>query len=185
MHSQELEKTIKFVFDAHSGQTRKDNLLPYFTHPMDVMKILTRWGVKDLIVLKAALAHDIREESPHISVSQIEENIGAEACKVVEELTFIPEKESTLTVAAQKDAYLQTFKTKSAMSLLVKLADRVSNTRDFMINDFKYAKKYWLKASQVFESFEERFDEIQEIFGKDVCNNIDITLCEIIDTLDL
>ncbi len=36
-----LDKAIKFAVDKHAGQFRKGTSIPYITHPLETMSILT------------------------------------------------------------------------------------------------------------------------------------------------
>jgi hypothetical protein len=85
----------------------------------------------------------------------------------VEELSFFPDPRSNVSVPDQKAAYMKTFMTKSLRALIVKCADRICNTIDFMTGAPDYAGKYWRKAEPLFEAMMSRGEQILE-FGPDV-----------------
>ena len=60
-----LEKTVAFIQEAHSGQTRR-NGVPYFTHPIEVMNNLYR-AFDDVTDEEkhAALLHDVVEDTTY------------------------------------------------------------------------------------------------------------------------
>ena len=169
----DLEITIKYVVEAHAGQLRKGNSLPYVVHPIDVMKRLSNWGIKDIVMLKAALCHDVLEERPDISFNALENAIGKQAAEIVQELTFIPNSESNLPTSVQKNNYISSVGQKSPQALVIKVADRICNTLDFMHDGNDYFHKYWAKADSLFKAFQNRKLELSDLFGNRVFVNIE------------
>lgn len=160
--------TIDFAVKCHKGQFRKDNLTPYIFHPFDVFTMVRNWKIRDIAVLQACLCHDIREECDDILEIDIFAELGEEAAKICEELTFIPDESSNVAVFVQKEQYIDSFANKSVGSLVVKCADRICNTKDFLRETPKYASKYWLKASKLFDTIEKRRAEIGKVYGYNV-----------------
>lgn len=154
-----IQDVIRFAVDAHEGQVRKGSGLPYIIHPMAVLAKLGEWEIGCYKCWSAALCHDILEDCPDITRNDVIEAIGLDATIVVEELTFKP------TENFDKIAYMRSFKEKSVHSLVIKVADRICNTLDFMSSDPQYAKKYWRKASELFEVMLNRHVEINTVFG--------------------
>lgn len=169
-----LSKTINFVTKCHDGQFRKGNLkLPYIVHPYDVMRKLVDWGVKDDNTLIASFAHDVLEECSNITFNDLKEEIGLEAATIVQELTFIPNKNSKLKTSEQKAEYILSIGEKSIQSLAIKIADRISNTLDFYDSgDWKYARIYFDKALSLFTSLANRKEECENYFSYNVYENI-------------
>lgn len=163
-----LDDVIKFVVEAHHGQYRKGNGMPYIVHPFDVMKKMSNYGIKDIDVLKAALAHDVLEERPDITLPQLAAEIGDKATNIVQELTFIVKKDLAIPASIQKRNYMAEVGKKSIEALTVKIADRISNTMDFYYGDDPYCYKYWFKAEQVIKAFQARENEIKQFFGENV-----------------
>lgn len=164
-----LQSVIDFAVKAHEGQVRKHSGLPYICHPMAVMSQLADWNVTDEITWHVALCHDVLEECPHITVEQLATVIGGEAADVVQELTFIVDPSWPSWVRLeQKKAYLKSFEDKSLRALVVKVADRIVNTRDFHQVDYDYARKYWNYASCLFSTMRARQIQIGEFFGPPV-----------------
>lgn len=159
----EMDKAIAFATKCHLGQYRKHSGLPYIVHPFAVMNKLAEWGVTDLITLKAALCHDILEDCRDVGVGRFIEQMGQETFDIVSELTFIPD--NSKPAKEQKTEYLSSFKDKSLKALLIKMADRICNTKDFKapfnpVDVRNYAWKYWVKADVLFDTFNDRFDEV-------------------------
>jgi (p)ppGpp synthase/HD superfamily hydrolase len=174
----EMQCALIFASNCHEDQCRKDGFTPYIVHPIEVMVTVRNWGVNDIDVLMACLCHDILEEcekgedgNPDSDIlrwarEEMIDSIGDKASSFVEELTFIPDRSSSLKINEQKAEYLRSFKTKSVESLLIKCADRICNTNDFLREQTGYALKYWRKANELFDIFVSRKQEILEKFGE-------------------
>ena len=162
----ELQAVIDFAVKSHTGQIRKGSGLPYIVHPMAVMSQLADWEIGCYNCWKAALCHDILEDCPHVSYNQLVAAIGQEAALIVEELTFRPDHKSDVPLALQKKIYMESFVDKSVASIVLKVGDRVCNTRDFISIDPQYANKYWSKADPLFDAMMTRAEEITAVFGR-------------------
>lgn len=161
--SAEIQPVIAFAVQAHQGQVRKGSGLPYIVHPMAVLSQLASWDIRCSKTWKAAITHDILEERPDITFEELCEIVGPEAAAIVQELTFFPKDPSTAT--AEKALYMRSFKDKSVEALVIKVADRICNTRDFLDTTPGYARKYWNKADDLFDTMITRGEEIAETFG--------------------
>ena len=54
---------------------------------------------------------------------------------------------------------------KSPEALIIKLADRICNTEDFLLTDPAYARTYLEKANSLYIAVYERQEEIKQRFG--------------------
>ena len=163
-----MQQTIEFAVKAHAGQVRKKNNLPYIAHPFDVLSLLASWKIQSLNVWRAAICHDVLEDCPHVTFEELSSVIGEEAAKIVLELTFNPNEQS-------KNDYMESFAEKSVSALLIKLADRICNTEDFLVSDPDYAFKYWHKALSLRGMYWVRHEEIDGIFGEEVFDSIRVS----------
>lgn len=161
----EVMSAVMFATKTHYGQYRKGSGLPYIVHPISVLLQLRAWGIVDQTAWVAAALHDIVEDCPNITVADLTEMWGIDVGKIIDELTFIDNRNSGVSKSQQKDRYLSSFKSKSVKSLVIKLADRISNTLDFQQDSPDYAPKYWAKASELVAAFYARESEITEVFG--------------------
>lgn len=167
-----MSNALTFATTAHANQFRKGSGLPYICHPIDVLSKVHRWGIVDPVVWKACVCHDIEEDCPTVSKRMIVDFIGQESADIVSELTFIPDKSLAISVADQKLKYMESFMSKSIQAVVIKIADRICNTTDFVYSDLSYAQKYWYKASNLFNVATERIEEIDETFGDAVAAQI-------------
>jgi len=115
-----------FAAKAHDGQHRKSSGAPYIVHPMGVVRILQKVGVKDKNVLVAAWLHDSIEDS-NTTYNDLKKEFNKEIADLVKEVTSI--KKDLDKVG--KPLYLA--KKMVGMSngaLAIKLSDMVQNTSD-------------------------------------------------------
>jgi (p)ppGpp synthase/HD superfamily hydrolase len=165
----EVQQTIEFVVKSHAGQFRKGTGLPYVSHCFGVMTQVADWDIFDRSIWKVSLCHDIFEECPEISPAELAQIIGEKECRIVEELTFRPvppSNSSDPSVSQQKIDYMKSFASKSVEALVIKAADRICNTLDFLNTAPDYAPKYWKKADRLFEAVLSRHQEIIDRFGE-------------------
>jgi len=168
MGERETLMTITFASYWHRSQTRKESGLPYIVHPIDVLTLIGRdWGISNEIIWNAAICHDMLEDT-ECTYDCLEINIG-DAAPIVQELTFNPKD-------CSKEEYMGSFATKSLEAFIIKIADRVCNTRDFFVSNPRYAKKYFGKAHNLLQVFEDRYTEIAEQFGVEVLTKMQQTI---------
>jgi (p)ppGpp synthase/HD superfamily hydrolase len=117
--------------------------------------------VKDQDVLIAAVLHDTVEDAG-ITVKTIENVFSAKVATLVDHLTHrdtVPKTEYIASFAAPNIPI---------EALLIKLADRICNVRDFTVDDPGYVSKYVQKGRPIFEAFLLRRKEIEDQFGPEV-----------------
>lgn len=118
-----IENLIKLfdVFEvaknAHEGQKRK-NGLPYITHPINVARIVKKYGGDETLIY-AALLHDVVEDTP-IALEEIERKFGKEVAFLVDGVTKTESKEETLKKVEE-------YSRKDKRVILLKLSDRLHN----------------------------------------------------------
>jgi len=160
-------KVTALAVDLHTDQFRKHtntgHKLPYVFHAFDVSKRLWRWGISFPIIQAAGLLHDTIEDAPddeHAADARlrIEMVAGLDILTLVEELTCY----------GDKIKYMESFHDKSINAVIIKIADRLCNVEDFIQSNPDYAKKYFSKAEQVFNTFDGREKEIVSVFGEEV-----------------
>lgn len=132
-----LNKAIDIATRAHSGQVRKVSGLPYIVHPLDVMNILINEGVTDEEILSAAVLHDVIEDCEPKYIEEFEE-LGSMVFFYVISLTKFPDESS--------EEYTKALLSEGRVSVLIKMADIMSNTRTKMSNRYMSKKLEQLKA---------------------------------------
>ncbi|XP_046452262.1 guanosine-3',5'-bis(diphosphate) 3'-pyrophosphohydrolase MESH1-like [Daphnia pulex] len=123
----ELIECVDFAAIKHRNQRRKDSdSTPYINHPVGVARILTsEAGIKDLIVLQAALLHDTVEDTD-TTFEELEKKFGKAVTDVVREVT----DDKSLPSEERKRLQIVHAPTSSHEAKLVKLADKLYNLRD-------------------------------------------------------
>ena len=171
----QIQKAIEFATKAHAGQTRKGNHLPYICHPISVLNQIADWECHDLVVWLSAICHDVDEDTKY-NIDDIMQVIGHDAAMIVDELTFRPMSSDPHEKAREKKKYMSLWGekddhgiwVKSLRSLVVKVADRIMNTMDFITTEPAYAGKYWNKAKPLMDAMTTRREEIIAIYGETV-----------------
>ena len=146
----DLEERMKaLAVRGHAGQLRKDGRTPYVEHPRAVVALLRSWGVADAETLAVAWGHDLLEDTDVTEKDILEAagpRRGAEVLACIRTLTrdkaVWPVKRDWLRALAE---------TADERALLVKCADRICNTRDFVpLSGAARARSYLADASAIF-----------------------------------
>lgn len=121
---------------AHAGATRKHGP-PYIHHPLNVARLA--WeaipGV-DLELVCAALLHDVLEDTT-VTSEELAQRVGKSVTELVKELT----RPKGMT----RQEYFADFRNqkKSRKAVLLKLADRIDNLSDIVLQpDREWAARY-------------------------------------------
>lgn len=177
-----IHKATAYACRKHDTQFRNGNVVPYIQHPLDVVRLLANWDITDELVLAAAVCHDVLEDCPKTSDAELQEVLGSLACHWVKELTFKPK--SKATASAEKAEYLAMWLTeKSVESLVIKVADRVCNTQDFLEAHDDYAIKYWWQAGSLVLAARQRIAEVRLRFSAHVAFKMLATIESLCTTL--
>ncbi len=145
----ELEYARQFAHEAHDsiGQKRKFSGLPYWVHTDEVGDIVGEVVVDERLVI-VGYFHDILEDvmplNPRYSVERLRQEWGDWIVDHVIELTDVFTKESwpQYNRAERKRLEVARVSTISPESMTVKLADLLSNTKDIVAEDPKFAPVY-------------------------------------------
>jgi guanosine-3',5'-bis(diphosphate) 3'-pyrophosphohydrolase len=119
-------ESYRFAFVAHDGVIRKTGE-PYITHPVAVACILADLHM-DVPTIKAALLHDVVEDTP-ITTEQIKKSFGDKVANLVDGLTKLDKIEFESASQAQAENFRKMLLAMSqdVRVILVKLADRLHN----------------------------------------------------------
>ena len=126
-------KALSFAASKHRNQRRKDAVkTPYINHPIAVADILlSEAGVADEVVLMAALLHDTVEDTD-TTLDELEQHFGRVVRDVVAEVT----DDKSLPKAVRKQQQIEHAADLSDRARLVKLADKISNVRENLWNNW-------------------------------------------------
>ena len=133
----------------HEGAFRKGpGKVPYIVHPGAVVKQLREWGYNesdDAVTLAVAWGHDLLEDTKCPDAEMLAAG-GDEVLAGIKTLSFLPPKTRPLTNEEwdkKKDEYIHNVAATAAPEILVvKMADRLCNTMDFVKAGNAYCRKY-------------------------------------------
>ncbi len=150
-----LNRAYVFSMKAHGSQTRESGD-PYFTHPLEVAGILTRWKL-DSVTIATALLHDTIEDTP-ATLKDIRTLFGDEIAFLVDGVT----KLSKIELQSDKSEQAENFRklvlamSKDLRVLLVKLADRLHNMRTLFATSQEKRKRVSRETMEIYAPLAER-----------------------------
>jgi guanosine-3',5'-bis(diphosphate) 3'-pyrophosphohydrolase len=122
-----LHQAVDFAA-AHHGDQRRPGGAPYMEHPLEALEVLVRGAeVTDPDILCAAVLHDVVEDTSG-SLEEISAAFGPRVAELVGWVT-IPEPGPGQDKASVKEEYLRGLRRAPHDAILVKLADRASNSQ--------------------------------------------------------
>lgn len=122
MFEPRIELALRVALEAHEGQLRRGNDLPYVVHPLHVALLLERLGA-DAATVQAGLLHDVAEDCPAWPLERLREVFGADVASIVAELT----EDKALPWAERKRLAVAGVPSLSRGALLVKGCDKLHN----------------------------------------------------------
>lgn len=136
------EEALEFATTAHGDQTRKYNKEPYIEHPKRVAEIVKSVPHSHEMIC-AAYLHDVVEDTA-VSIDGIEEKFGKKVAALVLELTdeYTKENYQHLNRKKRKQKEVERQAEMTSEAKTIKLADVIDNTRDIIINDENFARRY-------------------------------------------
>lgn len=170
-----IEKALNFAVIQHYEQYRKGTGIPYVAHVLDVLKQLALWGIvkseENADIWATALIHDTYEDGD-TTLELIESLFNKRIAGWVDALSFRSrnEGESSQDYQAAKSAHFEKLESADLEVIVIKLADRLCNVRDFMadIKTLDYAAQYYQKGKAILAAFKKRRKDIFEKFGDEI-----------------
>lgn len=145
-----IAEAAAFVHAKGKNPYRKGSgNIPYIVHPEAVVKLLKEWGytaAENPRSIYVGWAHDMLEEAsdPEETASKI-----IEACAEYAQAVLSGVRELSWDEIEDKDEYLKRIGQKAAPELLVvKIADRLCNTLDFIAAGNSWGRKYFRKGEK-------------------------------------
>lgn len=113
--------------DQKRNNANEGQFVPYMVHPIEVATILVECGIKNPMVLQAAILHDVLEDTD-VNCMTLRKKFGSEVTAIVEELTDEP----GLSGKERKDAQIRRAPALRWEAAAIKVADKTSNLRDLL-----------------------------------------------------
>ena len=144
--------TLAFATGAHMavGQRRKYTGEEYITHPVEVANILNENINVDINVLQAAILHDVVEDTA-VTIRNISTLFNSRVAILVDEVTDKFSDRSLGNRAHRKELERERLANISKMGQNIKVADMISNTKDIVTYDLKFAKVYLEEKSKLLD----------------------------------
>lgn len=163
-----LVKAAAFAARKHKDQRRKDRAeSPYINHPVALADVLVHeGGVTDLHTIVAALLHDTIEDTD-TTAEEVEEEFGLAIGAIVKEVT--DDKSLGRRVCKQMQIDKAPFLSQQARA--VKLADKICNLRDVVVNppagwDLERRQAYFDWAKQVIDGLRGEHPILESLFDE-------------------
>lgn len=160
--SSRIQKAIDTATKAHEGQFRKTGE-PYIVHPLAVQKILTDWGMDEDTII-AGILHDTVEDT-NLTLEDIKKEFGESVAFLVDGVTKISKARSGMR---DLDTYLPQTRDNllrllialgsDIRVLVIKLADRLHNTRTLSALPPEKQKKIAKETLEVFAPLADRLN---------------------------
>ena len=134
-----FETALKYAFQLHKDQHRKQSQIPYVSHLLAVTAIVLENGGTENQAI-AALLHDaVEDQGGYDTLKEITERFGKEVAEIVEGCSdsFTDPKPDW---KKRKSEYLIKIKESPDSTMLVSLADKVHNARS-ILKDLKSSQK--------------------------------------------
>lgn len=161
-------RALEFAADKHCDQRRKDDeASPYINHPIALASLLANeGGVRDSVVLCAALLHDTIEDT-ETTEEELATVFGREIAAIVAEVTDDKELEKE----DRKRLQIEHAPQLSPEAKLVKLADKISNLRDIIHRppadwDDKRKREYFSWAKRVVDGMRGVHPFLEHVFDQ-------------------
>lgn len=138
-----IVKAMRLAERAHRNHKRKYTGDPYIVHPLEVAEYLAEAGMPAWVIA-GGLLHDVIEDAgiteKSINVLTGDERVGP----LVTEVTEVYSKEAfpLLNRADRKARELERLSKVSYFAKTIKYADFISNTKDILEHDEKFARTY-------------------------------------------
>lgn len=130
-NEQKVCKAFMLCLDAHANKLRKSGE-PYYTHPVEVARIVMSEIPLDDISVISALLHDVLDEGDNFTIQDIRSEFGSDIADIVEgvhKIEHIENNNSSIADQAENYRKLLLSLFKDIRIILVKLADRLHNMR--------------------------------------------------------
>ena len=140
-----LQKAMEFAAGKHEGQVRKGTTIPYFTHVMEAMEIVSRM-TEDEEVRAAAVLHDTLEDT-NTTREELEKNFGKRVADLVaaESEDKMRDRPETDTWMDRKTKTIEHLEKADTEIKMIALGDKLSNVRAMTRDYERIGEELWKK----------------------------------------
>ena len=137
-----IHEAIIFAALKHNSAknpNRKGTSIPYITHPMEVMQILTANNCSENVIV-AGILHDTLEDTS-TTPDEIDEKFGPEILEIVK----TESEDKTKSWEERKKTTIEHLKTASLDAKLVCCADKLANIRSMAADKEEIGDRLWTR----------------------------------------
>ena len=132
-----IHKAIIFAAQKHSGQVRKGTDIPYITHPVEVMQILTAAQCAEAVII-AGILHDTLEDTS-AAPEEISDIFGHKVLDIVK----TESEDKSKTWKERKQATIARIADDTFEAKLVCCADKLANLRSMYADKQAVGEALW------------------------------------------
>ena len=127
-----INKAIEYAVWAHEGQFRKGSRRAFILHPMEVGVIVSKM-TSDEEIISAAILHDTVEDSPKVTIEDIQSKFGDRIASMVASES----EDKSKTWMERKSRTIQFLKKEAPKEVrFIALGDKLANIRS-MVDDYR------------------------------------------------
>ena len=163
-----LDRAIVFAAMKHAGTNRKGTTIPYVTHVIEAMEIVSRM-TEDEEIRAAAVLHDTLEDTK-TTKKELEENFGKRVADLVkaESENKREGQPEDKTWRIRKEETIKHLRNASTEIRMIALGDKLSNVRAMH-------RDYTVKGEELWKRFNQKDPEehayyycsLRDVFGAD------------------
>lgn len=168
-------KALNIAWDQHKDQKRKCNNSPYFTHILDVARLLLAESDVSEDIVIAGILHDTLEDTEY-TAKQLERDFGPHILSLVQFATE-PDKESHTSKEEKKKTWklrkqhtINSCKKASRDQLLILLADKLSNIQSLKEDYLLFGNTVWDHFNAPREDIAWYYRSLQNLFKEKLGN---------------
>lgn len=152
----EIYQAYLYGAEAHQHQKRLSGE-PYIYHPIAVAHILAQMRM-DAVCLKAALLHDVIEDTP-VSKEKLAEEFGEEVAELVDGVSKLTQMDFRSKAEAQAANFrkMMLAVVKDIRVIIIKLADRLHNMRTLGVMPPEKKRRIAKETMEIFAPIANRF----------------------------
>ena len=151
-----IHEAIIFAARKHAGQVRKGTDIPYITHPMEVMQILTENRCYEEVII-AGILHDTLEDTDTRGW-EISTLFG----EAVLDLVRAESEDKSKPWKERKQATIDGLADGRFNIKMICLADKLSNLRSMAADKFEVGEKIWERFNASRDDIEWYYRQIYE-----------------------
>lgn len=154
-----IKKAFEICYNAHLNKLRKSGE-PFYTHPLEVARIVIKEIPLDEDSVIAALLHNVLDEGNFYTYDDIKREFGPEVAQIVDgvsKIKYVESQHIDSEVQAENYRRLLLALFKDVRIILIKLADRLHNMRTLGSLSSESRERAARETLEIYAPFANRF----------------------------